>query len=56
MFNAAKNSSKEFRKISGDLYKVFYNQAEKINKPFIPTQNIKLQANTFNKRFFTAKT
>jgi len=51
MFNAAKNSSKEFRKISGDLYKVFYNQAEKINKPFIPTQNIKLQANTLIKDF-----
>ena len=49
--NAAKNSSKEFRKISGDLYKVFYNQAEKINKPFIPTQNIKLQANTLIKDF-----
>ena len=30
MFNAAKNSSKEFRKISGDLYKVFIIKQKKL--------------------------
>ena len=44
MFNAAKNSSKEFKNVASDLYNVFYKEAGKINKPFIPTQNIKLEA------------
>ncbi len=44
MFNAAKNSSKEFRNVAKDLYNVFYKEAAKINKPFIPSQNIKIEA------------
>lgn len=44
MFNAAKNSSKEFKNVASDLYNVFYKEAGKINKPFIPTKNIKLEA------------
>lgn len=51
MFNAARKSSKEFRKVSGDLYKVFYEQASQINKPFIPSKNIKESANTIIKEF-----
>lgn len=51
MFNAAKNSSKEFKNVASDLYNVFYKEAGKINKPFIPSQNIKNEASTIVKNF-----
>lgn len=51
MFKAAKNSSKEFRSVSSDLYNVFYKEASKINKPFIPSQNIKNEASLIIKDF-----
>ena len=44
MFNAAKNTNKEFRNISSKLYNSFYKQADKINKPFVPSKNIKIEA------------
>ena len=44
MFNAAKNTNKEFRNISSTLYNSFYKQADKINKPFVPSKNIKIEA------------
>lgn len=51
MFNAAKNSSKEFKNVASDLYNVFYKEAGKINKPFIPSQNIKNEASLIIKDF-----
>jgi len=51
MFNAAKNSSKEFKSVASDLYNVFYKEAGKINKPFIPSGNIKNEANNIVKSF-----
>lgn len=51
MFNAAKNSSKEFKNVASDLYNVFYKEAGKINKPFIPSSNIKNEASLIIKDF-----
>jgi len=51
MFNAAKNSSKEFKSVASDLYNVFYKEAGTINKPFIPSGNIKNEANNIVKSF-----
>jgi len=55
MFNAAKNSSKEFKNISSDLYQVFYKEASKINKPFIPSNVIKDEANKIIKNYLQAR-
>ncbi len=51
MFNAAKNSSKEFKNVASGLYNVFYKEAGKINKPFIPSDNIKNEASKIIKDF-----
>ena len=49
MFNAAKNTNKEFRNISSTLYNSFYKQADKINKPFVPSKNIKKRSSKSNR-------
>ena len=44
MFNAAKNSSKEFNNVASIMYKQFYNEAASINKKFVPSNIIKKEA------------
>tara|TARA_R100001591_G_scaffold111593_1_gene123307 strand:- start:1382 stop:3409 length:2028 start_codon:yes stop_codon:yes gene_type:complete len=55
MFNAAKNSSKEFNNVASIMYKEFYDQAASINKKFIPTQQIKKTAQSAIDDFLTKR-
>ena len=55
IFQAAKNSNKEFRNVASSLYNVFYKESAKINKPFIPSEKIKIEASSIIKDFLKGR-